>query len=198
MAAAMPATMRPSVDLPQPDSPTRPTTSPRADGEIDVVDRVHDLVLLRRAKSARDGARDASGCVEVGPKRFETPRSSMIGACGHAGTAQQRMEAARRLARHRLRRFRLLLADGIGARAALAERAARRQARAGDGVMPGICRSGSPRTVAAGHAAEQAARVGMQRRGRAPSPPAPVSTMRPAYITRDRRRRARRPPTGRA
>ena len=36
--------MRPSVDLPQPLSPTSPTTSPLRDREVDAVHGVHDLL----------------------------------------------------------------------------------------------------------------------------------------------------------
>ena len=50
----MPATMRPSVDLPQPDSPTRPTTSPSFTAEGDVVHGVHDFVGDVGAERARD------------------------------------------------------------------------------------------------------------------------------------------------
>ena len=37
------------VDLPQPDSPTRPTLSPRFDAEADAVDRAEHIRLRRRA-----------------------------------------------------------------------------------------------------------------------------------------------------
>ena len=52
-----PTAMRPSVDLPQPDSPTSPTTSPWLDGEIDAVDRVHDFLPRAGTKPTRRPSR---------------------------------------------------------------------------------------------------------------------------------------------
>ena len=48
--------MRPRVLLPQPDSPTRPTTSPSADVEIDVGDRLHDGLVHAGAEGIGDPA----------------------------------------------------------------------------------------------------------------------------------------------
>ena len=58
LGARMPATMRPSVDLPQPDSPTRPTTSPSCDREIDAVDRAHDRFPHAGAEQVGDARRE--------------------------------------------------------------------------------------------------------------------------------------------
>ena len=112
----------------------------------------------------------------------------MIGAavmpassCRHA---DQRMEAARGRGRAPAAMARrLLLARRVGARRSgrgrrsPAAASSRRRRHAGN--LPQRLAA----LVAARHAADQAARVGMQRRGPAPLPTGPVSTMRPAYIT---------------
>src|SRR4029453_17113850 len=56
LGAWSPAASRPSVDFPQPDSPTRPppSTSPLPHREIDAVDRVHDLIADAGAEPLRD------------------------------------------------------------------------------------------------------------------------------------------------
>ena len=90
----MPATMRPSVDLPQPDSPTRPTTSPRA--------TVRSTSSTACTTSSRSPAPSRLASVparstRLRTKRFETPRSSMMRRARHARDAlrsRQRMEAA--------------------------------------------------------------------------------------------------------
>ena len=61
----MPATMRPSVDLPQPDSPTRPTTSPLRDREIDIVDRAHHRRRLGEAERDRRPADEIGRLAEA-------------------------------------------------------------------------------------------------------------------------------------
>ena len=58
----------PRVDLPQPDSPTRPTVSPRRDVEVDAVDGVHDSALCRRSRPCGSG------------KCFTRPRTSSSGS----------------------------------------------------------------------------------------------------------------------
>ena len=63
---------RPSVDLPQPDSPTMPSVSPRADLERDAVDRVH---VLARPRGGRDVDRDREVLDEVDAPRGARARS---------------------------------------------------------------------------------------------------------------------------
>ena len=54
VSGSRPTASRPSVDLPQPDSPTRPTTSPGGDREVDAIDGVHDLLPRAGAEQVAD------------------------------------------------------------------------------------------------------------------------------------------------
>ena len=160
LGSRMRATMRPSVDLPQPDSPTRPTTSPSRTARFTPSTRVHRRARDRRAPSA---ARDAAGEVERASRSAcDTPRSSSRagGACAHDSGCRQRRRARRRGGCARPGAG----AAGVGgARAALAKGAARRRGRSSEGVIPGICASGRPGALRLGHRVEQPARVGMHR-----------------------------------
>ena len=170
--------MRPSVDLPQPDSPTRPTTSPSRTARIDVVDRVHRLVRRRSAPSAR----------AILPGQVERlARSAWRRRAARAAAGRQAVVHAagwkQRTARPGAGRLGRVDRAGLGrARAALAEGAARRQLEqrrrhAGD------LRERRAAPVAARHRADQARACRDAAARRAPRPPCPCSTMRPAYIT---------------
>jgi hypothetical protein len=52
----MPATTRPSVDLPQPDSPTRPTTSPSRTVRSTLVDGAHHRLAIVGAERVGEAA----------------------------------------------------------------------------------------------------------------------------------------------
>ena len=76
---------RPSVDLPQPDSPTRPSVSPGPDLEADVVDRVHpaDLALDDDAVLDREVLLDVLDAQQHFPVVGHFP----VVARGHAGSS---------------------------------------------------------------------------------------------------------------
>ena len=59
LGVSRPSSARASVDLPQPDSPTRPSVSPRRQVEVDAVDGAHE-----RAPPALVGDVEAAGLVE--------------------------------------------------------------------------------------------------------------------------------------
>ena len=182
----MPATMRPRVDLPQPDSPTSPTTSPlRTARSTPSTARTTSSFSAppqrgraRAAPAARRGRSDL-------PKRLETPRSSMIGdRRGHAAASAigwKQRSARPGTGSGDRRALRAQASSARGQRGA--EGAARRAGSSSDGVMPGICVQPAAAAVAAGHAADQARGVGMQRAVEHGVDRRPVSTMRPAYIT---------------
>ena len=146
LGACRPATMRPSVDLPQPDSPTRPTTSPSCDGE-----------RRRRRPRARHclahvGAERARSCRPTSSgltKRLETLRKLERGASWRSAVmlGRQREEAAHLAAVGSAR-------SGIAHAGARVRGAARRgtrspaAGRSSDGVMPGICAQRLARRVA--------------------------------------------------
>ena len=83
-------TSRASVDLPQPDSPTRPTVSPRDDVEVDAVDGVHDA-LAREEVSFGSGKcfTQAATCEERPARRPIDGRGSPRSSGGASGGAQR-------------------------------------------------------------------------------------------------------------
>ena len=78
----MPATMRPKVDLPQPDSPTRPEHLARRDRQIDAVDGMHRFLADIRAEALGDSCRRGRG---VFTKRLLTSSAVRIGAAAALG-----------------------------------------------------------------------------------------------------------------
>ena len=83
--------MRPSVDLPQPDSPTRPTTSPLATARSTLIDGVHRLL----AHVGAELAGDAAG--EIGLAHEALGQAAALddgGARSCGGSGEQRVEAA--------------------------------------------------------------------------------------------------------
>ena len=60
----MPAMTRPSVDLPQPDSPTRPSDLARVDRERDAIERMHRARLDRAAERCRDALAERQARLE--------------------------------------------------------------------------------------------------------------------------------------
>ena len=73
---------RPSVDLPQPDSPTRPSVSPRA--IVSETSLTACTARLSTAPPSRAAMRSPS--VRCGAKRFETP-STVEEGVAHAASA---------------------------------------------------------------------------------------------------------------
>src|SRR4051794_15022673 len=75
----MPATTRPRVDLPHPDSPTSPTTSPRLMA-ISTWSTARTVSFFGSAPMRCASARVRRAAASwVGPNRLETPRNSTIG-----------------------------------------------------------------------------------------------------------------------
>ena len=163
LGSRMPATMRPSVDLPQPDSPTRPTTSPSPIARLTsstarttsslspAPEQVGDLLgrVERLDEALRDAVELDDGRAHAGHAASGSPASGWM-AARHAGAG------IGRLGRHRA-------AAGDGrARAARRERAARRQLRE-RGRHARDLRQRHAALVAARHRADQAVGVGMDR-----------------------------------
>ena len=156
VASRSPAIIRPSVDLPQPDSPTSPTTSPLAIGEVDAVDGVHGL----RPDIGAQAAGDAAG--EVGPLHEPLGQPPGLDQRRHDDRLQQGVEAAQRRP----------LAGWIAPPAARGNarsrgrsgggRRSRRQIRQ-RGRHAGNLRERGAAPVVARHRADQAARIGMER-----------------------------------
>src|SRR6218665_2195134 len=169
-----PLTIRPKVDLPQPDSPTNPTTSPgmtckstASSACVTAAGRIQP-----RAISCR-----SSGCGLRSPNRLPTLRASTSGitlslsmalstmmqlhriACAERGC---RMETTHEMRVQRLcglRARQALFADALAARSKCADRRQMQQIRCQTGNLA------QPLTTAviARQAADQALRVGMQR-----------------------------------
>jgi hypothetical protein len=187
----MPATMRPSVDLPQPDSPTRPTTSPS-----------------RTCRSTRSTAWTTSSRMPA-PKALaiRPPRRAPCEALrdalelddrrrAHALTGTSGMDAAREACAPRRNRDPAAPAAQAASARGQRVRKAQPSAASSDGVMPGICCSGSPRSLRLGTEPIRPARVGM-RGWSSTSSTRPRSTMRPGVHHADASA-SRRRPTGRA
>ena len=168
---------RPSVDLPQPDSPTSPSVSPGAMSRRHAVDRAHRAAVCRRSECAARG------------------RGS---ACSRPAASSERRSRCRPAHRHGCRRRRdrpdRIASGGMAARAGRrcawrqrgCEAAARAGGASGSGSVPGIGDQAMPVLLERGNAGEQAVGVGMQRRVEQRLRPATVPTMRPAYITSTR------------
>ena len=172
--------MRPSVDLPQPDSPTRPTTSPApiarltsstarttcslqpAPNRLAIfsaeVERLHEA--LRDVVEREDGALMRSRGERLASERMMAARLRGAGK--------------RRLGRH-----------GCGSSRSRAGSAARRRSPAAASQRGRHARDLRQRLaapVAARHRADEAGGIGMERAS-STSATEPVSTIRPAYIT---------------
>jgi hypothetical protein len=111
--------------LPQPDSPTRPDDLARRDREVDAVDRAHDLLAHVRAGDVRDARGEVERLDEA--PRHAAQLDQRDGRQFHATSGWWQRLAASGIAGRDDHRRRLA-ADRVGAAAALAERAARRQA----------------------------------------------------------------------
>ena len=118
--------MRPSVDFPQPDSPTRPTTSPLAIARLTLSTACTTLgAWPAPSRSSRRSARSA--CLTkrlLEPARLDDRRQRSRHA-GSSAVSGRQQRTSRRGDRHRDRRRGVAL--GRGARAAHAEQAARRR-----------------------------------------------------------------------
>ena len=177
------STVLPSVDLPQPDSPTRPSVSPWRDREADAVDRPAPRRRARCSKPPRTGK-----CLTR--SSTSSTGSLMRAAIRHALRPPSRRRCGRPPASTQRRRLGAA-ALGRAARSA-ARRRSRRSARVSDGTMPGISsrRGRVPprrRRVEPRDRRQQAARVGMQRARRTAPRPAPP---RPCGRHTSRRRAA--------
>ena len=156
VGGSMPTTMRPSVDLPQPDSPTSPTTSPCRDREIDAVDRVHDLVArdrrrarLRDARRARSSGFDealgdarAARAAAAASRSFDrcVDRASFGGAADGSSAASAPVETAASVRRRAAGSSTVARAARRGTRSPPADSAA-------TASCPGSARSGRPRAL---------------------------------------------------
>ncbi len=184
----------PSVDLPQPDSPTRPTHLALGDLELDVVDRPHDLVVQARApKTVGDASARVERADEALRDAVQVRGSGAVMRAARASSgAADRASATMRVVAARGAVASSRPSSGITRAADVGRvlRSAARKAQPGgrshsDGVMPGIWRERLAARVAARHRADQARGVGMRSARRALSATEPSSTIRPAYITRD-------------
>ena len=180
---------RPSVDLPQPDSPTMPSVSPRSHLERDAVDGVHELAG-RRGERARTNREVLD---EVGGLEQHLARSSVPCALAaqrrrrSAGrTAGSRWHASLRPGATRSRSSGRVAQRSNRCRQRGAKRQPSRRRRAARAARPGSRRAGATR--------------GLSTRGIEPSSPhvygccgsrktaafGPSSTTLPAYITTTR------------
>ena len=163
------ASSRPSVDLPQPDSPTRPSVSPRRTSKVDAVDRVHlrrpcaeaaprwigKCFLSSCASSSDAGVDRAVAFVALdAPARGAAEPGAPCSQSQHAA-ACRRPEQRRMLVDARLERV-------VAARLRSGSPAGQ---SSGLGTVPGITRSGSACVIAErGIDCSSASRVGVLRR----------------------------------
>ena len=124
---------RPTVVLPQPDSPTRPERLARHDVKRDVVDRLHDRGLAERN---RPGAFTAKYLLQSGRRRAAARRlrRRQLPRC------RRRIACATRACRRRSLRARMQADEAAGVDRARARLAARRPRCGRDSAA----RSGSP------------------------------------------------------
>ncbi len=181
LGGSRPSSMRARVDLPQPDSPTMPSTSPRCNRQVDAIDGVQDAPGLEEA--AADG--EVAGQVAWACDQQRAVRR-LHGSCAAAVHTRHLVEDAAPAA--------LSPASGIGAaQAGCARRqrslkaAAVATRRSATARRPGWCRACHPARFGPGTGMqlEQSARVGMMRASR--------KLTRPFPARRSRRRTSRRP-----
>ncbi len=172
----------PSVDLPQPDSPTRPEHLAPEHGEIDAVDRVHGAGGACAPCRSQRSARRASGCLRemlAHAAQFETRRAHAAApgrqADGGSGSGGALADCLRIGSSGRCRQARAQR----GAKAQPAGRLLRRGRHAVDLAQALAGLDG------AGQRVEQAARVGVARRVEHLARPGPVSTIAPGVHHRD-------------
>ena len=178
--------MRPSVDLPQPDSPTRPD---HLAGRDRTGRRRRPRARPALASLAPSSAGDALGACPAAARSACETLEHVDDAAIMRGTscAWPRRDAdgssARDAAGAMLGFRRRRQARAVGARAARAEGAAGAAGRRIDGAMPGICAQRLAAPVAARHASRSARAYRDGAARSSTSSTVPCSTMRPAYIT---------------
>ena len=156
---------RASVDLPQPNSPTMPSVSPRRDLERDVVQRMDGRRRAGRARCARPvwptGKRLAASVDR--DERLASCISGLRhrGDLGRGGSRRPAVSSRDGFERAAAR----LAADGRSRRRSAGERRSRRAGRSGSAACPRSTMSMRALGAGARDRAEQAARVGMARRG---------------------------------
>ena len=179
------STQRPVVLLPQPDSPTRPSVSPRSTSK----DTPDTACTMRRPAAAR-------GCGAPGTAltRSRTARAALVSGM----IARRRLQRpahrqhARRLGGAERRAARVVAGAGVDrVRAARAERATRRGREHAGGVPPIGISSRSGRSRRGSDAAGRCV-YGWRRSVEERATAAPTRRSRPAYITCTRRRCRRR------
>ena len=176
------STMLPTVDLPQPDSPTRPSVSPAP------------MAKLTPSTALTTPPRRCSSPPRTGKCLTRPSTSRLAGALmppppprGRLPSRPRDAPAPASIERRRRRRG----SDRPRSRSA-ARRRSRRSAGVRAGTMPGIsCRRGRAPAgigldVEPRERPHQAARVGMQRAARTARSTGASSTMRPAYMTTTR------------
>ena len=173
--------MRPSVDLPQPDSPTRPSDLAACDRERDVARPPARRASRPRRRGGRRCARRASGAARSASRRSSTVEE---GALTPLPLGEDKRQMAVRRLRHAARRRRHVAGSGRSPRGQRGrERRSPGGGRASDGVEPGICaqvaRPGSCSRRQRCRAG-RGCRDGAAREHRAVGP---SSTIRPAYMT---------------
>ena len=134
---------RPSVDFPQPDSPTRPTVSPGMTSRRHAIDGMHDRAAVRR-ESAADGELLASRSIGLEQRQLalmRLPEGSMRLACA----APSERRPLRRISR-----------SASGQRGPKAQPGGRSN---GDGGAPRIDRSRRGRSPVSGGIESSRARV---------------------------------------
>ena len=169
------SSVRPSVDLPQPDSPTRPSVSPAATSRSTAVDRAH-----RGRLAAADRPPAPAKC-------FGRGRSTATQRLAHARASSGKRQRTQR-------RARAGSSAGSSARHCVLRRAgsdrrtgSRPAARCSAGTMPGISAAARShrRVVERRHRAQQARGVGVARRREQRRRPSRARRRGPAYITHD-------------
>ena len=193
---------RPSVDLPQPDSPTRPSASPARELEVDAVDGAQHL-RLSRAQPSNDAAAEREVHREAAHLEQRLRHSAITGSRRDVRGAELVMDAGASPGRRRARRSGNSPLDAVGLRerAARVEAAARRRRgevgrRAGDRREPSRGRRRRRAPSAAGRACTGGAARGTPRRPARSRPPGPRTSRRRAGRSgrspRGRGRRRRR------
>ena len=161
--------MRASVVLPQPDSPTSASTSPRRTVEVDAVHRLRDRPCRPESERAALASRAASSVTGRAPSRTWThaarrpspARQSSTSVVGHSASDDGTARVERAAARHVPRIGRVAREPG------------RRSSGTRDRRSPGTRRRAPPCTGA--------------RRARTPLSLGPPRRSRPAYMTASRR-----------
>ena len=181
VGGTMPSSVRASVVLPLPDSPTRPSVSPGQIAALTLGERV-DVVsslaedlrqLVERARPAV--APRSTGGLEIGGLLArQLGRALVVAAAARRGRAPTAMSGGSSVPAALVRER-----AAVGEDAARAARAPRLRQEARDRVEPAVVLA----HAAARDAAQEADRVRVARILRAPSRHGPSSTSRPAYST---------------